>query len=420
MNKKLMALAVAGALAPAAALAQNYSIYGRATLGVDSYEAKGATLLDANGTANPAADYNKRTRVFDNGSRVGFRGTEDLGGGVQAVFLIETGVNIDNGSTTGQGGQANTSSGTWGSRIGHVGLSGSAGLVTWGRSNVWWTNGTQEQIGANWINNGPQASTAILGRGMAVGVSRQSNTMQYTSPTWSGVNFVASFSPNRAEAVGPAANTDGRLLGLTVQGTHGPFAWGADFVQDKGNTLPAGGADQGTTTGVKLRAGYKYVPAGQIALIFVQSELKSGGAANSAGSATGLPGTCNTAATNCDFKQTGLVVAWDHMFGPWHPILAFSSVGDIDGSGCGATIGGLSGAPAGQQCEKTSATQITAAVRYIFSKRTHAYLSYNKIDNETRYNMDFNAASYTSRSGAAAQATGADPTVIAAGVIHNF
>ena len=72
MNKKLMALAVAGALgAPAAALAQNYQIYGRATLGVDQYEAKGST-------GGSALDYTKRTRVFDNGSRVGFRGTEDL------------------------------------------------------------------------------------------------------------------------------------------------------------------------------------------------------------------------------------------------------------------------------------------------------------------------------------------------------
>lgn len=417
MNKKLMALAVAGALAPATALAQNYSIYGRATLGVDTYEAKGATDLTAAANSVPGNDYNKRARVFDNGSRVGFRGTEDLGGGVQAVFLIETGVNIDNGSTAGQSGAANTSTGTWGSRIGHVGLSGSAGLVTWGRSNVFWTNGTQEQIGANWINSGPQNTTGTFGRGMGVGVTRLSNTMQYTSPTWAGFNFVASYSPNRAEAVGPAANVDGKLYGLTLQGTHGPFAWGADFVQDKGNTPATGGPDQGSTTGIKLRAGFRYMPAGHVSVIFVQSELKSGGAGNGGGTATGLPASCNTAATNCDFKQAGLTVTWDHMFGPWHPIVAISSVGDIEGSGCGTGLGGLNGAPAGQQCDKTSASQITAAVRYIFSKRTHAYLSYNKIDNDQRYNLDNTGAAITARTLAA---TGADPTIIAAGVIHNF
>ncbi len=236
MNKKLMALAVAGALAPATALAQNYSIYGRLTLGVDTYEAKGSTDLTAAGNSVPANDYAKRSRVFDNGSRVGFRGTEDLGGGVRAEFLIETGVNVDNGSTTGQGGQANSSSGVWGSRIGHVGLSGSMGLVTWGRSNVYWTNGTIEQVGANWLNIGCQVCTGTFGRGMGVGVTRVSNTMQYTSPTWAGFNFVASYSPSRAEAQPQGTNVDAQAFGLTLQGTHGPFAWGADYGVDKGNT----------------------------------------------------------------------------------------------------------------------------------------------------------------------------------------
>jgi predicted porin len=77
----------------------------------------------------------------------------------------------------------------------------------------------------------------------------------------------------------------------------------------------------------------------------------------------------------------------------------------------------VEGAPAGQQCEGTNSTQITVALRYIFSKRTHAYISYNKMDNDTRYNHDFTGAAMTARTLAA---TGADPVVIAAGVIHNF
>ena len=35
--------------------------------------------------------------MCDQGSRLGFRGTENLGNGLKAVFTIETGVNIDNG-----------------------------------------------------------------------------------------------------------------------------------------------------------------------------------------------------------------------------------------------------------------------------------------------------------------------------------
>jgi predicted porin len=427
MNKKLMALAVAGALAPATALAQNYSIYGRATLGVDSYEAKGATDLTAAANSVSTNDYARRARVFDNGSRVGFRGTEDLGGGVRAEFLIETGVNIDNGSTTGQDGAANTSTGTWGSRIGHVGLSGSAGLVTWGRSNVYWTNGTIEQVGANWLNIGCQVCTGTFGRGMGVGVTRVSNTMQYTSPTWVGFNFVASYSPSRQEAQPNGTNVDSRAYGLTLQGTHGPFAWGVDIGQDIGNTPNAvAGVNppQGKHEAVKLRAAFKYTPAGQVSAMLVTNKSTAGGPTNAAGSATGLPANCNTAATNCDFTQQGLAFGWDHMFGPWHAIAWVNSIGDITGSGCDATIngapaGGLNGAPAGEQCKKTSATQITLGVRYLFSKRTHGYLAYNKVDNDQRYNQDFSGASMTSRV-AANRFTGADPVDIAAGIIHNF
>jgi len=412
MNKKLMALAVAGALgAPAAAMAQNYSIYGRLTLGVDTYEAKGSN--NAAGVATPANDYAARARVFDNGSRVGFRGTEDLGGGVRAEFLIETGVNVDNGGTTGQGGQANASVGNWGSRVGHVGLAGSLGLITFGRSNVWWSNGAIEQVGANWLNAGGQLFSGTFGRGMGVGIARVSNVVQYTSPVFSGINIIASVTPTFAEAQPAGTNTDSLGYGFTAQGTHGPFAWGFDWFTITSNTPGAGGPPQSQTTGTKVRAGFNYTPNGQIAFIGVMSELDKGGVGatgvSAGASATGLVATCNTAATACSLEQTGMGLSWNHMFGAIQPIVQYYTIDKISGSGCTAT-----------NCNDTGATQITLAVRYIFSKRTHAYVSYNKIDNEAQYNQDFNGASLTSRSAAAVQFVGADPTIIAVGMIHNF
>jgi predicted porin len=299
---------------------------------------------------------------------------------------------------------------------------------------VYWTNGTIEQVGANWLNIGCQVCTGTFGRGMGVGVTRVSNTMQYTSPTWAGFNFVASYSPSRQEAQPQGTNVDSRAYGLTLQGTHGPFAWGVDYGQDTGNTLnQVAGVNppQGENQALKFRAAFKYVPAGQISAMLITNKSTAGGptatAANAGNSGvTALPADC--LANNCVFEQQGVAFGWDHMFGPWHPILWVASVGDITGSGCDANVPGI-GTVAnpgpnqvghGQKCEKTNSTQITAAIRYIFSKRTHAYLSYNKMDNDIRYNHDFLGASMTSRAAAANQATGADPTVIAAGMIHNF
>jgi predicted porin len=99
------------------------------------------------------------------------------------------------------------------------------------------------------------------------------------------------------------------------------------------------------------------------------------------------------------------------MFGPFHPIFQYYTIDKISGSGCTTTL-----------CDDTGANQVTLALRYIFSKRTHAYVSYNKIDNEKNYNQDFNGASLTARGapGSSLQATGADPTIIAVGLMHNF
>jgi hypothetical protein len=65
MQKKLLALAVAGALAPAAAMAQStVEIYGRANLGIDNWRATGAATATGN--------MKSRNRIFDSGSRLGF------------------------------------------------------------------------------------------------------------------------------------------------------------------------------------------------------------------------------------------------------------------------------------------------------------------------------------------------------------
>jgi hypothetical protein len=69
MQKKILALAVAGALAPAAAMAQSsVEIYGRANLGIDNWRATGATDATAN--------FKSRNRIYDSGSRLGFRVNE--------------------------------------------------------------------------------------------------------------------------------------------------------------------------------------------------------------------------------------------------------------------------------------------------------------------------------------------------------
>src|SRR6266446_5484756 len=212
MNKKLMALAVAGAFGvPAAAVAQ-VEIYGRANVFADSYSAPGSTA----GTQ----DFKTRARVNDQGSRLGVRGREDLGRGLRAVYQIESGVNIDTGSnqTSVNGGPTNASTSTLATRDSFVGVEGGWGRVLLGRQSLYYGNGIIEQVTSNYVNVGlPFFSGNML---VPSPTARTSNVLQYTTPTVSGVDATVAYSP-QSEGAQVNTNTDGNstITALTARYT---------------------------------------------------------------------------------------------------------------------------------------------------------------------------------------------------------
>jgi predicted porin len=95
MNKKLIALAVAGAIYAPTVMAQSanpVTLYGRAWLMLETVKADGGPSA-----AVPIAN---RTRVADQSSLFGIRGSEDIGGGVKAFFQMETAFKLDQNDTT--------------------------------------------------------------------------------------------------------------------------------------------------------------------------------------------------------------------------------------------------------------------------------------------------------------------------------
>ncbi len=117
MKKSLIALAVLASLAGMASAQSSVTLFGI----VD------ATVAYGKGTVS------KKTQLTNSGynsSRLGFRGTEDLGGGMSASFWLEAGLNNDNGT----GAATNTNNQASGGAL--AGMNGSQGLTFNRRSTV--------------------------------------------------------------------------------------------------------------------------------------------------------------------------------------------------------------------------------------------------------------------------------------------
>jgi predicted porin len=145
-------------------------------------------------------------------SRIGFRGTEDLGNGMKALFNIEAGVKLDTGEAD---------SSMWGRRA-VVGLQGNFGTVTVGReyTPIASVAGATDALGQGFYGSNLSAfASNRLTR-------RASNSVNYKSESLNGVTVGAAYSSGE-KTVDPS----GDLLGLSVEYKNGPFYLGAGYHQ---------------------------------------------------------------------------------------------------------------------------------------------------------------------------------------------
>ncbi len=218
MKKSLLALAVLSAIAGSASAQSSVTVYGIMDAGV------------VHESGNPAGSVTKLTSGVTAGSRLGFRGVEDLGGGLAAVFLLETGITIDTGGSAQLASSANPT-GTVFARQNFVGLKSNNGTLTMGRQyNPYFkTVAAIDPFGA-----GGEGNTGNL---MAFTGSngRSNNSIMYVSPSFSG------FSGELLYGFGEVAGDSklGRVINGAVQYANGPLMVRA-AMQRQNNTAAAG------------------------------------------------------------------------------------------------------------------------------------------------------------------------------------
>jgi len=252
MKKTLLALAVAGAFSGAAFAQSSVTLFGIVDTGYSYYKG------DGNGHQLVLTNSNL------NSSRLGVRGTEDLGAGLKANFWLEGSVATDNGSGSGTSTNnqpSGTTSGTAGSqgftfnRRMFVGLSGGFGEIRLGRNYtpLFMQITSNDPFGTN--GSGDTKIYALTGLTGAAAISttvRASNAFEYlTPPGIGGVYAHAMYALGEVASNAGSATVgtnDGRVYSARAGWAGGPADVSVAFTRSDMLQL----ATQGNYTGVGI------------------------------------------------------------------------------------------------------------------------------------------------------------------------
>jgi len=260
MKKSLIALAVIAA--SGAAFAQSsVTMYGLIDANVLSTRSEGTIAFDAAGvpvvgkTTQSGVNLGNGKNGGINSSRFGLKGAEDLGGGLKAIFTLESGFDPSTG--------ANTTAGSVFGRQTYVGFSGGFGEVRLGKT---WTpfddvqgNGAAA-FNANafapandvWASNSYQANPA--------------NAIYYMTPNMGGFTAAAlySFGENKTATV-----SAGHVASMNAMYAGGPVMVALSYQVEK-----AAGANESAKF-LQLNASYDL---GMVKLLGAAGSVKNGGA----------------------------------------------------------------------------------------------------------------------------------------------
>lgn len=334
MNKKLIALALTAAL-PVTAMA-DVTIYGAIKGAFENDKIKGHTSLN---------------RVEDYGSRIGFKGSEDIGNGLKAIWQVESGVSLDGTSNSGD------NSTGWGTRQSYIGLDGNFGAVLLGHLDGQLKNHQEFDpweygYGVNGLNTFTRMDVRVK------------NAIAYQSPSFYGFDVLLAYSTavlgpenrgNRGIASGFVKNQDtyASQVGLNYKHDSG---WFANYgFQNIGNSRVNNDGDFKNSYQHRISGGYN---ANNLLVVLAYQQLK------------GLGADYTENFGNLKSKEAALTAAYS--FGAITPKFTYAKGWDLKGANSGNS-----------KLENTGYDQFIVGVDYALSKRTVAGISYGyqKFDN---------------------------------------
>ena len=440
MQKKIIALAVAGLMSGAAFAQSNVTVYGVADATFDNVKAGGASTLAVGGldyfntttglwtttpAATPATTYSNlnqpnRNRVSTNSSLLGFKGSEALGNGLTAVFQLEGGASFDSagafafnrdsfvglaggfgtvaagnltGPTRGLGAAMDPFAGATGitSNTALIGKLGGATLV--GANPYFYLSGagaptaaanSLANVQAAMVAAGYPAGCAASGTCTSIFDTRWTNAIAYISPNFAGLTLTAAYVANENKSrsdVVQALNTRGYDIGARYE--NGPILAGLTYNKAKFGDVETRSSVSGDvitcgdSEASDLRAAFRY-NFGMATVGLMYDRVK---ASDNSGSlkrnAWFLPVTFNV-------SGNGKIVA------------QYGQAGDISGT------------------SQTGAKMFALGYEHSLSKRTVVKAVWSQINNDQAAYYDFGVNSV------GGVMPGADPKGFQVGVRHSF
>lgn len=407
MNKKLIALAIAGAFAAPVAMADtgNVVIFGKMHLSYDMLSTGDASTPFGTSTSGVSTN-----QVSSNNSRIGFKGSEDLGNGLSAVWQVDQAVNAD--------GEGSGAFGGAGLRNTFIGLKGNTwGTVMLGRHDTPYKTSTRklDPFGDGIADNRnimggvkvSTASNAMFGSSLASFDQRASDMVAYMSPDFNGFKGSVAYVAGAEKAANgqtkgdawSAAGTysNGPLYVALAYERHNFGTSGSGDLASPNFKIDLGGTTFNLTTPFadreehawKLGAGYK-IDAFTVAAVYEKTSDDLGNADPALSTACG--------GSDC-LGHHAYTLAGTYTMGNNVLKAAYTRAGDL---------GNVS---------NTGGNQWAVGVDHHFSKRTTIYALYSKINNDSdaNYRLGTVAGAYDNSPG-----WGADPSAVSIGMIHVF
>ena len=397
MKKLPLVMALSTAALCTFASAQNVTLYGKLYPYLEVESGSGPTpagTTSATLAPNPTGLTGvPRVRGMSAGnSYIGFRGREDLGGGLRASFQLEGVVLVDNGAQAGFFFNRNT----------FVGLDGGFGSVKLGTMDTVFKE-YGDTLGILGISSGTPVSSSNILRKVSFGTSnaarfheRRANSVRYDSPEFGGVQAAVQWATQE----NPTANRGpAKTLSLGVKYDQGPFYASLayeihdNFFGGSVNSPSAmrnnGAADLVTSKDTAVQAAFEWrITKGQtVEFDIIKKQYKEGAVVNGRFQ---------------NYKNTAYLVGYEGRFDLWRVMAHYvkSEAGSCSRLNATCVTTGLEG------------TQATVGVAYYLSKRTFLYGAFSQITNGKA--ARFAAADF------GAPTPGEDVRHVMAGVSHNF